>query len=119
MFDIGAKSLMQCYLMDEEMFVGDQRYSEPFIREFMDHYKRVLQSEQESRLKNQKMVKGLAGKIAPGIFIELEQEEKEEDQEGEYEEAMKSYKKSLEIREKIYGEEHPEVANSYNFIGIL
>lgn len=40
-FDITMKTLIQLYLMDSEMFVGERRYAEEFIRELMDYYEKV------------------------------------------------------------------------------
>ena len=37
-FDIISKTVIQCYLLDGEMFIGDQRYVEPFIKEFMEYF---------------------------------------------------------------------------------
>ena len=34
-------------------------------------------------------------------------------------EALKNYKKALEIRKELYGERHPAVADSYNNIGVI
>ena len=45
-----GKSILQCYLMDCEMFVGEQRFVEKFIKELMNWYndkeeaKKILQS---------------------------------------------------------------------------
>ena len=36
---------------------------------------------------------------------------------GEYDKALEYYQKSLKIREKVYGKEHPDTAESYNNIG--
>jgi tetratricopeptide (TPR) repeat protein len=38
---------------------------------------------------------------------------------GEYDKALAYYQKSLNIKEKVYGENHPSTATSYNNIAIL
>jgi tetratricopeptide (TPR) repeat protein len=38
---------------------------------------------------------------------------------GEYDKALEYYQKSLKIREKVYGKEHPKTAISYNNIGLV
>jgi solute carrier family 44 protein 1 (choline transporter-like protein)/choline transporter-like protein 2/4/5 len=35
-YDITCKTIIQLYLMDNEMFFGEQRFVEDFIREFME-----------------------------------------------------------------------------------
>lgn len=35
-YDITCKTIIQLYLMDSEMFFGEQRFVEEFIREFME-----------------------------------------------------------------------------------
>lgn len=77
-YNIGTKTLIQCYLMDEEMFVGDQRYSTQPIKDFMDAYRAQLKKEEERQILVKKTAKKVARKIAPG-YGELEQEEDEED----------------------------------------
>lgn len=37
-FDIISKTLLQCHLMDSEMFIGDQRYIEPFLKDFFQYF---------------------------------------------------------------------------------
>ena len=36
--DITTKTIIQCYLMDSEMFTGDQRYCDERIKNFMDRF---------------------------------------------------------------------------------
>ena len=45
------------------MFVGEQRYVENFIREFMEYYKRTLNVEEDEYAKTQAYVKGIKAKI--------------------------------------------------------
>jgi len=35
---MACKTIIQCYFMDKEMFVGEQRFVEKFIRDFMEFY---------------------------------------------------------------------------------
>lgn len=35
---MACQTIMQCYLVDKEMFVGEQRFVEKFILEFMEFY---------------------------------------------------------------------------------
>jgi hypothetical protein len=35
-YDMMYRSILQCYSMDGEMFIGDQRFTEKFIQEFID-----------------------------------------------------------------------------------
>ena len=39
------------------------------------------------------------------------------DSQGKYEEALEVYQKALEIRTRVFGSDHPDVANSYLGIG--
>ncbi|KAL4473830.1 hypothetical protein ABPG74_022694 [Tetrahymena malaccensis] len=37
-FHMACKTIIQCYFVDKEMFVGEQRFVEKFIRDFMEFY---------------------------------------------------------------------------------
>jgi len=91
LFDIGTKALIQCYLMDEEMFMGDQKFAEQFIKEFMDEYQLMLKKDEELRKKRDRFFKGMILKIAPRRKKtqaleeqkKLEEEEEEDDDDSE------------------------------------
>ena len=35
------RAVLQCYAIDSEMFVGDQRFTEPFLQEYLDDLKKM------------------------------------------------------------------------------
>eukprot|EP00828_Plagiopyla_frontata_P035702 TRINITY_DN4729_c0_g1_i4.p2 TRINITY_DN4729_c0_g1~~TRINITY_DN4729_c0_g1_i4.p2 ORF type:complete len:268 (+),score=109.08 TRINITY_DN4729_c0_g1_i4:1031-1834(+) len=83
-FDIAVKAIMMCYLMDCEMFIGEQRYGQQFIREFMDYF--AQQSKQVILVKNSQQVKGREANEEDEEDDEKEEEEEEEeDDDDEYE----------------------------------
>lgn len=74
-FDIASRTILQCYLMDEEMFVGEQRYVEKHILEVMEYYKRSMNYQEDSYADAQKYVTG----IAATKKVQVRQFEEEED----------------------------------------
>lgn len=71
------KTLLQCYLMDEEMFTGEQRFAEKRILHFIDFYK--LEGAQENKFgKLERYVKGLKATLDPGVQMAKEVDPDEE-----------------------------------------
>mmetsp|Transcript_20404 Transcript_20404/g.17716 ORF Transcript_20404/g.17716 Transcript_20404/m.17716 type:complete len:145 (-) Transcript_20404:180-614(-) len=58
-FDIAARTILECYLMDEEMFVGEQRYVEKHITVVMEYYKKAIGYEDDKYAKEQNYVTGI------------------------------------------------------------
>lgn len=107
-FDIANKALCQCYLMDEEMFVGEQRFIEEDTRKFMEYYRQKI-AEEEGEIYEDETSKGLTAKIAAVDKLneeenqnldEEEEEESEEEEEEEEEKAEEEEKKDLEQPKK-------------------
>ena len=55
---------MQCYLMDDEMFLGEQRFVQEDVRKFMEFFR--LQMDDVDNIKVQESVKGAHAKIRAG-----------------------------------------------------
>eukprot|EP01017_Pseudomicrothorax_dubius_P029020 TRINITY_DN3495_c0_g5_i1.p1 TRINITY_DN3495_c0_g5~~TRINITY_DN3495_c0_g5_i1.p1 ORF type:complete len:340 (-),score=111.71 TRINITY_DN3495_c0_g5_i1:83-1102(-) len=70
--DIACKTILQCYFMDEEMFVGEQRFVEDFIREFMEFF-----SKNNTR-KAGGQLPGLERKPTLQLRIDLNQDDEDE-----------------------------------------
>ena len=41
------------------------------------------------------------------------------ERQGKYEEALDQYRRSLEIKTRVFGQDHPDVAASYENIGLV
>ncbi len=65
--------------MDYEMFVGEQRYVENFIRDFMEYYKKSLNVEEDDYAKTQAYVKGMKAKLK----VDINKDYKEDDPDAE------------------------------------
>lgn len=67
-YDITCKTIIQLYLMDNEMFFGEQRFVEPFIRDFMEFVGK--EEELEYKMGFQKQIKFDERKYKKQIAIE-------------------------------------------------
>ena len=54
-YDMTTKSVIQLYLVDREMFYGEQRFVESFIQDFMEFYGK--QEVSKSQFKSHKQLK--------------------------------------------------------------
>mgnify|MGYP001158040916 CR=1 FL=1 len=72
-FDIANKTLVQCYLLDEEMFVGEQRFVEDDIRKFMEYFCSQMEEIEETKIAE--ATKGITAKIKAGDKFMVEEED--------------------------------------------
>lgn len=40
-FDMAFRGVLQCYAIDSEMFVGDQRFTEPYLQKYFDDLRQM------------------------------------------------------------------------------
>jgi hypothetical protein len=71
--DITCKSIIQYYFMDQEMFVGEQRFAEDFIKEFMEFYNNGEEDKRDIQRDN--YVKAEVARIELNVPIEEDEDE--------------------------------------------
>lgn len=77
-FDIAGKTLLQCYLIDEEMFVGEQRFACKEVLAFIEFHKND-EVEQAKFGKLQQYVKGMKASLNPNVPIARDEDPDEEE----------------------------------------
>ena len=100
MLDIANKTLLQCFLMDSEMFVGEQRFAEKTILEFMEFF-RPDHKKEANFSKVSQYVKGMKATLNPNLPKDVDDDPDAEEN--------KKFDKQRPIKEEEYVEEDGEV----------
>lgn len=114
--DIASKTVLQCYLIDCEMFVGEQRYVEAKIKAFMEYYRKTLEEDERTIFKNQDYIKGMKharNEVQVPTYIEEDLDE-EENKKFDREVAKSSDEENSDEDEDNDSDEESEEDNDSN-----
>ena len=107
-FDIAGKTLLQCYLIDEEMFVGEQRFACKEVLAFIEFHKND-EGRQEKFGKLQRYVKGMKATLDANVpLVRDEDPDEEENRKLEHKKKKGSDEESGEDDEEEEEEQEEE-----------